>query len=46
MLELAELAVLAVVAEVPMIAHLLTCALHTLVKRGSCGRITWWQWFV
>jgi hypothetical protein len=43
MLKLAELSVLAMVAKMPMIAHLLARTLHTFFKRCSSRSIAGWQ---
>jgi hypothetical protein len=43
MLKLAKLSVLAMVAKMPMIAHLLARTLHTFFKRCSSRTIPSWQ---
>ena len=46
MLKLTELAVLAITAEMPVVAHLLTGALHALVKGSRSASVTCWQWLI
>lgn len=45
-LELAEFAVFAVAAEVPVVAHLLAGTLHALVEGESGAVIARWEWLI
>jgi hypothetical protein len=45
-LELAEFAVLAVATKMPVVAHLLARAFHTLIKRRGSSGVARWQWLI
>lgn len=45
-LETAEVAVLAVAAEVPMVAHLLSDLFHAGFERVCRSRVFWWERFI